>query len=378
MSGGRITGLDGLRAIAVIAVIAYHTWPDAVPGGAFGVHMFFVLSGFLITILLLAELERHDRVDLVRFYLRRVLRLFPALYAMLVVTVTTYVVLAPQWVGLRTVFATATYTGNWWRAIGQGLGPLGHTWSLATEEQFYLMWPVVLVAVAALARRGRVHVRLGITAGVMGLLSTTVAMVESIAGASDWWLGNAFGTVSMPLWVGCAIGCWWYGGGRLPRLWVGWPAAGVIVVWILGGPEAATTPGWLLAQAGVVVATGVVIVAAGQGVGSRFLETAAVARLGVISYGMYLWHFPIVFLPMIAGWQSPTLMVTGLVITYIVAEASYRWLETPFLRIKAQRGYPDAKRSGSTMDVEAVVDNRHGPQTADHAHRRKPDPSGSQ
>lgn len=346
----RIQGLDGLRAIAVIMVICFHTWPETFPGGGFGVQIFFVLSGFLITTLLLKEMRVHGRLYLWKFYLRRILRLFPALYAVLALTATAYLLWAPEWMGPRVIVSTATYTGNWSRALGQGLGPLGHTWSLATEEQFYLIWPIGIVAVAAWSRRFRVirsrslEGRVGLLA-VAGILVTTLAgVLESKAGAGTARLGNAFEVASLPLWVGCALGCWWSSGRRPGRVvrWLGASSALVLAVGTFLVPTSwvADKP-WVAVSGAMVTAALIFLVASGTG--SRILEQSFLRRIGVISYGMYLWHYPICFIFIVNGYQGPLLAGGVLVTTYLVAELSYRYVEQPFLRMK-RHAYPVSRQ----------------------------------
>ena len=146
--------LDGLRGIAILAVLAAHTGVPgfADGGGGAGVTLFFVLSGYLITSLLLAERDKNGRVDLRAFYVRRALRLLPALAAVLVVVVVLLLAgLAPAAAVADTNYAiviagVVAYVANWVAVAGQSIGMLGHTWSLAVEEQFYIVWPAMLLA----------------------------------------------------------------------------------------------------------------------------------------------------------------------------------------------------------------------------------------
>jgi peptidoglycan/LPS O-acetylase OafA/YrhL len=160
-----VPGLDGLRAIAVLAVIAYHLNLSWAPGGLLGVGVFFTLSGYLITDLLLTRYDSVGRLDLGQFWLRRARRLLPALLAMLIVVTAWTTVWHPSRLSsLRSgVFAALGYVSNW-QLIGQHISyfaqfgppsPLGHLWSLAIEEQFYLIWPWLLMLGLWLeARRG--------------------------------------------------------------------------------------------------------------------------------------------------------------------------------------------------------------------------------
>jgi hypothetical protein len=149
-----LPGLDGMRALAVIAVLLYHSGGAFVPGGFLGVEVFFVISGYLITALILAQWRTSGRVDLKAFWVGRARRLLPALYVVLVVTLTYAVVFLPEEVaGLRAdVLAAMGYVTNWYLVWGhesyfEAIGRpslLKHLWSLAVEEQFYVLWPLVL------------------------------------------------------------------------------------------------------------------------------------------------------------------------------------------------------------------------------------------
>ncbi|HLV04589.1 MAG TPA: acyltransferase, partial [Actinomycetaceae bacterium] len=183
---GHIHGLDGLRALAVGAVLVYHLRPTSLPGGFLGVDVFFVISGFLITTLLLRELGSRGRLDLPRFWLRRARRLLPALVSVVLVSVSLAAVVGGDLlvdIG-RQVLGVLTFSNNWLE-IGAGSSYFAQTapqlfvnfWSLAVEEQFYLLWPVLLVLLLALTRtsRQRVQVALavaGVSAVLMAVLHT--------------------------------------------------------------------------------------------------------------------------------------------------------------------------------------------------------------
>ncbi|NBT26624.1 MAG: acyltransferase, partial [Actinobacteria bacterium] len=175
---GYVPALDGLRALSVCAVIAYHAGATFIPGGFLGVEVFFVISGFLITTLMLEERISKGRVSLRGFWLRRFRRLMPALLTMLTVTLVAVTFVwtdaAPEF--RRDVIPSLFYVSNWWQIFGVdvpyfgtgSLPVLRHLWSLAVEEQWYLLWPLVFVACI-----GRKNVRrfpLGITAAVLSLI----------------------------------------------------------------------------------------------------------------------------------------------------------------------------------------------------------------
>jgi peptidoglycan/LPS O-acetylase OafA/YrhL len=145
--------LDGLRACAVLPVLMFHGGAPGFGWGWVGVDLFFVLSGYLITRILLHEQAATGRIDLLGFYRRRALRLLPALALLCVAFLAYAAVIGIAWHGAREVFVVAFYVGNWTRAFGIGLPQyLGHTWSLAIEEQFYMLWPLLMIALAASAR----------------------------------------------------------------------------------------------------------------------------------------------------------------------------------------------------------------------------------
>ena len=157
-----LPGLDGMRALAVVAVILYHTNNGWLPGGFIGVEVFFVISGYLITLLLIGEHEKTGRIDLKQFWMRRARRLLPALFLMMALLMVYSAIFERDTLGkLRgDVIAGVAYVTNWYQ-IWTGAGytalldfaPLRHLWSLAVEEQFYLLWPLIMVALMRLGRR---------------------------------------------------------------------------------------------------------------------------------------------------------------------------------------------------------------------------------
>src|SRR5919107_2087920 len=178
-------GLDGLRAIAVMAVLLYHADLSFIPGGFLGVEIFFVISGYLITALLLAEWHKRGHIDLKNFWLRRARRLLPALYVLLVVCLAYAVVFLPGEVArLRDdVVAAIGYVTNWYLILGQesyfeAVGRpslLQHLWSLAVEEQFYLIWPPVLALGLAVGAT-RLRRRRMLAFALAGAAASAVAM----------------------------------------------------------------------------------------------------------------------------------------------------------------------------------------------------------
>ena len=308
--------LDGLRGIAVLAVLAAHA---GVPGfssegGLAEVTLFFVLSGFLITGLLVAERGAMGRIDLRSFYLRRSLRLFPALFGLLAVVAVGSTIGLWSTAGgdMRTAIPVVLlYLGNWAQVAGLSLGPLGHTWSLAIEEQFYLLWPIGLI----LALRFAEPRTIGAILVLVAIMVTPWRVDLLLAGD----LGHAFAGTDAhadALLLGCALALLEV---RLPSGIGALGAAGVVacaMAWGGGGSLVYMVPGATVLS---------VMAVAGA---PKVLGWTPIAYVGRISYGLYLWHFLFIWW----GLPWPVVMALSLAVAY----SSYRWLETPFLRLKSK------------------------------------------
>ena len=336
--------LDGLRALALVGIVAYHAGIDLLPGGFLGVSSFFTLSGFLITTLLLQEQRRAGRIDLMAFWGRRMRRLLPALLVVVaVVGVTTPLWGDPSQIarlgadGVASIF----YVANWWfiaqgdsyGALFQSPSPLRHVWSLAVEEQFYFLFPPVFVALLAVARR-----RFLLPA--VALATVLAAMLPAVlydAGRSIDRLYFGTDTRLAELMVGVLLATWWSGSGaKTPRSSTGLTVAGVAAFVGLGWmwATAGAADAWLY-QGGFVLHAGltaVVIMAAlaqGGPIGRVFSLRPAV-RLGVLSYGAYLIHWPIVlWLQQSTGLGPWARFALVLALTIPLAALSYRFVEQP-------------------------------------------------
>jgi peptidoglycan/LPS O-acetylase OafA/YrhL len=308
--------LDGLRGIAVLIVLASHTgllgYRDA--GGQAGVTLFFVLSGFLITSLLLVEFGHNGRVDLRAFYLRRALRLLPAMFALLAVVALGYSLdawpsrIAPPIENVPvSLLAVAAYVPNW-ASMSIDMGVLGHTWSLGVEEQFYLLWPITLLAgIRVLGPRRVAFLALAVAILVTPwrvLLMQTEAQIRVIAGTD---------THADALLSGCVLALLRV---RVPSL-VGWFGVGCVVAmggFIVGIGLPVYLP---------IVTVGSAVALAGCPV---MLGWRPLAYVGRISYGIYLWHFLLIWW----GWPAPL----AIAVSIAVAIVSYERFERPFLRLK--------------------------------------------
>jgi peptidoglycan/LPS O-acetylase OafA/YrhL len=358
-----VPALDGIRAVAVVVIMGYHGGLFLTNGGFYSLDTFFALSGFLITTLLVSEWQQTGQIRLARFWARRARRLLPALLV-LVVVVVIYVALfsAPgSYGGLRLdAFSTLFYVANWhFILIGSnyfgrtGLtSPLLHTWSLAVEEQFYLFWPLVVIAVV----RTRLGLRLLLGVCIAGALGSAALMAALYSPATQNRVYYGTDTRAQSLLVGAALSVSLTllakrraDSGDLTSTPSAWSASTVrgrrvfVVVGIVGvGVTAALWTlvsvddafafrgGFLLAAAGTACVLASVVVAPGS-VLTRLLTVRPLRYIGRISYGMYLWHFPLVLWITHAntGLDDIPLFVLRFACTVLIATASFYLVEQP-------------------------------------------------
>ena len=375
---GYLPGLDGLRAIAIIGVLLYHSGVDWVPGGFLGVDVFFVLSGFLITSLILEEYDRSGRVNFRRFYIRRARRLLPAVFVMLIaVGIAVLLFYRDALSAFREdALATLLYLNNWWYIVvdqsyfeSMGRPPLlKHLWSLSVEEQFYLIWPAV--ALVLVRRGGRPLVRR--VAIVVAIASTAWMAYLAIRGGYpiDADPSRAyFGTDShiMGLLIGAALATIW----RPGRLSTTIPRSAQALVTGIGVAMIATIAGfylfvgeftpWLYRGGFLALAvfTAVLIAAATHPASplGALLGVGVLRYLGRRSYGIYLWHWP-VFMVTRPGidvpWSEPVAFVVRMAVTLVIAEISYRLVEMPIRRGALGNAW-HAVRSGASRGVQQIV-----------------------
>lgn len=338
--------LDGLRGLAVLAVVLFHL--DHLPGGNLGVDAFFVLSGWLITSRLLAEADRsamrssRPSIQLRAFWGRRVRRLLPAsLMVILAVSAiwTTARIAVPSlghdvaWaLGWSSNWGTITGGGDYWARFGEP-SPITHFWSLAIEEQFYLVWPVV---VALLVRAGMERGRI-----LVGAVSATLAVASVAFMAATFDASRPTATYmhslarSHSLLIGAAAAALMVSpdrrqrGARLVRraMPVAAAAAGSIILLSSHRSE------WLFSWGfpAFALAMVVVVVAAADGAGERVLAAAPLRWVGDRSYGIYLWHWPVILF--LSSARSPidgvALDIVRVAVAVALAAASYQWLEMP-------------------------------------------------
>lgn len=376
---GYLPGLDGLRGVAVAAVIAYHANKSWLPGGFLGVEVFFVISGYLITVLLIAERERNGSVALGQFWLRRARRLLPALAVTLVGVSVHAALFAREELGqLRgDVVASLGYVVNWFQ-VWTGSSyfselefvPLRHLWSLAVEEQFYLLWPLIMVAVMAWGRRRWSRLALWMLAasvvsalamavlyrsGPVGTVEQTPAQYLSLFGRDVARLDLVYLstlTRSGGLLLGAALAMVWqpWALRRGPIAQHGrlFDVVGVVGVTLLAlahwqlsdvivGEDGRRGNDWLFRGGFWLVGlASLMVIAAVSHPRTWFGGTAGLGNVvfrwvGTRSYGLYLYHWPIFQMSRrVAGVPlSPTRFVVLCVVTGVVAEVSYRFVETP-------------------------------------------------
>ena len=306
-------------------------------GGGIGVSVFFVLSGFLITTLLVGERERTGGISLRLFYTRRALRLYPALLAMLAVTVALGC-------SAKMGLIAATYTTDLYNTFtGNSTGPYQHTWSLSLEEQFYLLWPVLLLPLALRYRQRAARIIM-----LAALASTALAWIGTQQMVTND--GAITSAVFNPLWqahgilIGCALALMrpQLTARRSGHMILGGSAA-ILVIAVLASitVDQHWAAGWnLLAElAAAAVIAGMV---SGQPLGglARGYESVAAVWIGARSYAIYLWHVPLIYLVALHGLSPANVSrvvgaaMVGVPLTFIAAALSYRWVEKPFLAMK--------------------------------------------
>ena len=337
--------LDGVRAVAILSVMVYHLeHRDILPGGYLGVDVFFVLSGFLITSMLLAEREGNDgRVSLRDFYARRALRLGPALVCALVAAMGLAVING----GLRGRYTiemvpwVVVYLGNWAQFFGDS-GPgnyLANTWSLAIEEQFYLVWPLLFVLACGHLRSHRTLASLLFGFAAVAMIYRELITRFTAGGFSRVYLGTTDTHVD-GLIVGCGLAFLLAREGAIgprlsralgPLMWVG--AGAVVLLIVFGG----YSPTWtMITYPAVVVATALALAGLVAGGPNRLrsaLSTRIPVWIGRRSYGLYLYHY-VIFAALWPYWFHGLGDLAKIGLSFVIAAISYRYLELPALRFK--------------------------------------------
>lgn len=330
----RLPALTGLRAVLVASVVLYHA---GVPlPGSIGVTGFFVLSGFLITRLLLQELDATGTISYRKFFIRRALRIFPAYYAFLALSIGIDLALDDERI-IAAIPWALTYTMNYYNALyGHPPISIAHAWSLAIEEQFYLIWPLAMLAVVRWNRRALPWVLGGLVLAVMVWRSFAWGVLD----LGDAHAYNAFDTRFDSLAIGCLFAVI---APRLTRMRGSslTVVALCVLIWYCDYSALRYTIGFSAASVLLAVLMLQLMLLSGHPLW-RWIESKPVVYLGTISYGIYLYH--IVGLS-VGGKLGST--AAGILVTIVVAAASYHLLESPILRLR------DRTRRGSAVPAPA-------------------------
>lgn len=353
--------LDGLRCFAVASAILFHAWIECFPGGWIGVHVFFVISGYLITSLLKAEISTYGTISFGNFYMRRVLRLAPAYIAVLIFTTLLVLLFSSTKVeNLKAILVAALYLSNIARAsdLLPHTGYLAHTWSLSMEEQFYMLWPVMLILIVY--KKPIYWVASGIaliTLWRLHLLSVG-AGVERITNGPD--------TMADSLLFGCAL-AFIPAGHRIKifrmSLLIVPVAAMLLMIAVL---DYRTIFSQAFGTTLVSLASAWLIVGCLQpGWLQRFLSLPPIVYTGRISYGWYLWHYPLlaaasIFLHKTGmpkySYGSIAVVASILALSYVSAMMSFQYLERPFLRLKSR--YKPDRQSRRQHAFDRIEESR--------------------
>ncbi|WP_152192667.1 acyltransferase family protein [Georgenia satyanarayanai] len=340
--------VQGLRAVAVALVLLYHAGVPVLPGGFVGVDVFFVISGFLITGLIVREVERTGRLSLSRFYARRAKRLLPATAVVFVTVAALTLLFLPvtRWRDIAgDIAASSVYLVNWrladrsvdYLAAESAASPLQHFWSLAVEEQFYIVWPLLIVALFWRWRRGSASRRL-----LLGLLVIAVPSFLWSVHLTTADPGAAYFVTTTRLWemaVGAVLAVLVVHADRLSRparTVLGWAGLAAIGYAALTFDAATTFPG-AAALVPTLGAAAVLLAGSGDGRGELGPLTAApMQHVGAWSYSLYLWHWPLLVVATAVWGSDGTLpVITGLLVvaaSVVPAWLTYRLVERPFHR----------------------------------------------
>ncbi len=340
-----VPALDGLRGVAILLVMGFHGAIPHLRGGFIGVDVFFVLSGFLITLLLLKERESVGRINLKNFYIKRALRLLPALFLLLGVFLG-FSLLWFEGGQLRSKFIEALvitfYAANWARAFDwHSPESLGHAWSLSSEEQFYILWPALLMLLLKFTRS---KFALGSAIALLAALSWAARIFLAASGASYARLDYALDTRADALLAGCLLAVIVSGevSGRAKQFlekWLG-PAALLAAAALAGAallfsPKSMYLYYWGYASVALLASVIILdIIFSRRSLIRKTLSWRPLVGVGVISYGLYLWHVPVYILVSRTGLKGFWGFAAGTGLTFWVAYLSFILLERPCLRLK--------------------------------------------
>jgi peptidoglycan/LPS O-acetylase OafA/YrhL len=346
--------IEGLRAVSVIVVVLYHAGVTSMSGGFVGVDVFFVISGFLITGLLMREHEKRGKLSIPGFYARRARRILPAGMLVLIATVVaayhyqnflTYALTAQdaRWAALFAANIHFANVGTDYQAIGQAPSPLLHYWSLGVEEQFYFVWPTIVLVTGVVLRRFPLRYTV-LAVATAGSVASFIWAVHVNGTNATWGFFSPI-TRAWELGVGAMAATVIVYAGRLNK-WIGvgvaWAGLGAIIWASVTYTDPNVSPG----TASLVPVLGAVAIIVGgtSGIGAgHFLGLAPMRAVGRVSYGWYLLHYPPMILLAGALWQGPLPVHEDLLIaavTLVLAFGMYYALERPIRRSRAMAKRP--------------------------------------
>ena len=354
--------IDGLRALAVLPVVLFHAHVPGLSGGFVGVDIFFVISGYLICSLIVAELARGD-FSIVRFYERRCRRILPALFAMFIVAtlIAAVVLLPPDMAGFcRSLVASTFFVSNiyFWRSSSYFDGasefkPLLHTWSLGVEEQFYIFVPLILFAISRWSKSRYTPWLLSLSAASFAL---SVWGLTHAPTANFYVLPTRFWELAVGALVAVALA-----GPVLPRVareLIGAAGLAAIVYAITMLSDESPFPGWNALYPCLGAAAIIVVGGRGGSAVSSLLGSRPLVLVGKISYSLYLWHWPLLALAKYQAIRALTPIELAAVVlaSFVAAIVSWRWVEMPF---RQNTGFFDSRRmfasSGVAMALATLV-----------------------
>ncbi len=342
--------IDGVRAFSILAVIMFHGGIPFLSGGFIGVDIFFVISGFLITSLLIKEKEKTGRINIMNFFLRRIFRLVPALIVLLLVFNIFSVFALEKDIAVENFldsFIVLFYSADWTRAMGlQRPDWLGHAWSLSVEEQFYIIWPFIFIALLKVSKN---YLSIALIVLTMALASFACRVVFTLHGFHPDRLYNGLDSRADALLIGCLCSL------LLSSEWYPWVLTKLKSIHVLFYISlitlvtSAIVSRWTsprmfyLGYFIIAMCAAIIIIKLTISVNNSVIEKAltqpVIVWIGKISYGLYLWHYPIFKIMRFYEYSRVTTFIFGTAFTFIFSVLSYYFIERPFLLLKGKTSF---------------------------------------
>lgn len=336
--------IDGLRCISVLSVIAYHSAPALVPNGYIGVDVFFVISGFVVTQSLATRKQYGFGKDVASFYARRAQRLLPALITCLIMTATIFAIIAPPTETTSNCFETSicslagvanwnlAYIGIDYFGVEAGNNPFAHTWSLGVEEQFYLLYaPILIGAMIVTTRFGMTHLSAPLSAIALTACISLVLFLSRIDSIQSY-----FGTTERIWELASGVGCYFLSRMRKARQFT--VVSAIVLAVLLTIPWLPLSRAWstllAVAAAGMLIFTGITVGTSGSPA-IKFLSLPIFLWVGKRSYGLYLWHWPIIVLVDLTVGINCVTAPFAVASSFVAAALSFRFIENPIRALSA-------------------------------------------